>query len=465
MTGRRKNRQLKRKLRTAPHSAKKTSKSKRSAKLRARKSLRTEATSPHSAAQRKRKMHGKNQHSGKSLRFRKRSSLRRKRLHPDRRRRTAAAPAKTPKLLNKGINLIGFIRAEMGLGEACRGTAKSLELGGIPFGIADFSDHCPASKNDLTWMHKVTPKLSHLVNLLYFNPDSMQGALDQYGPRRFRNRYNIGYWHWELPDFPEAYCQGFLQVQEVWVPTLFNLDTIARKSPVPVVRIPHGIEPVTPDRPVERSQYGLPEQSFLFLCMADSHSYQLRKNPQASIRAFQEAFTETDESAALVVKLHHAAAAELAELQQLTSGWNNIYIIQHTLSRMDLNRLIFACDSYISLHHAEGFGLGLAESMYFGKPVIGTNWSGNTDFMNSRNSCPVDFELTPIGQSWGPYEANQLWAEPDISHAAYYMKRLVQEEAWRSEIAARGQHTIRTEYSPQAAAQHITARLQRLGLL
>ena len=52
-----------------------------------------------------------------------------------------------------------------------------------------------------------------------------------------------------------------------------------------------------------------------------------------------------------------------------------------------------ACDCYVSLHRAEGFGLTLAEAMAIGKPVIATGYSGNVDFMNDANSYLVDYEI------------------------------------------------------------------------
>jgi glycosyltransferase involved in cell wall biosynthesis len=55
--------------------------------------------------------------------------------------------------------------------------------------------------------------------------------------------------------------------------------------------------------------------------------------------------------------------------------------------------VICNCDSYISLHRSEGFGLTMAEAMYFSKPVIATGYSGNLEFMNEENSFLVSQKL------------------------------------------------------------------------
>jgi glycosyltransferase involved in cell wall biosynthesis len=123
------------------------------------------------------------------------------------------------------------------------------------------------------------------------------------------------------------------------------------------------------------------------------------------------------------------------------------------------------CDCFVSLHRSEGFGLGLAEAMYQGKPVIGTDWSGNTDFMNAENSCPVRYSLERLDQSFGPYSKGQTWAEPDSDHAAWFMRRLVEDDSYRRRIAAAGQETIRSDYSPRAVGRRYLERLALISRL
>ncbi len=130
-----------------------------------------------------------------------------------------------------------------------------------------------------------------------------------------------------------------------------------------------------------------------------------------------------------------------------------------------MDALLNLTDSFISLHRSEGFGLGLAEAMYLEKPVIGTNWSGNTDFMRPDNSCLVDYELVKVGADYGPYKAYQVWADPDIDHAVYYMKKLIKEGKWRNDLAARGALTIHKEFSPGNIGRIMKDRLKRLMLV
>jgi glycosyltransferase involved in cell wall biosynthesis len=365
----------------------------------------------------------------------------------------------------KGINLVGYARAEMGIGESCRIAAKSLTAGELSFGIINFKGTNSARMSDTSWTHKEIEEPFFDVNVFHINAEQMMEIYAHYGNRIFNNRYNIGFWHWELPDFPDRWKESFSLVDEVWAPSTFVVETLSIKSPVPVIRIPHAIE-VKIEQVRDRNYFNLPENKFLFLTMYDVKSYQERKNPQASVEAFKKAFGENDDNVGLVLKVNISSpeSKEMQMLQALIGDYKNIYLIKEVLSRNDINALINVTDSFISLHRSEGFGLGLAEAMYLRKPVIGTNWSSNTDFMNHNNSCPVNFELVSLGHTYGPYEAYQYWAEPDVKHASEYMKRLYNDTNYRDEIAEQGELTIKTDFSPKRVGLLIKKRLEYITM-
>jgi glycosyltransferase involved in cell wall biosynthesis len=364
-----------------------------------------------------------------------------------------------------GVNLVGYARAEMGIGESCRLAAGSLDASGIPFGIINFEIGNPGRMRDHRWRYKEISRAQYRVNIFHINADQMPVAFKHLGRDLFDGRYNIGFWHWELPEFPEEWTGSFKLVDEVWVPSRFVQDSIARKSPVPVVRIPHAIEINCPPD-IDRRYFNLPE-SFLFLAMYDVYSQQERKNPRSVIEAFQKTFGPGDFSAGLVLKVTNPRyqPEEISQLKEMVGSYKNIYLIDEVLKRQELNALINVIDCFVSLHRSEGFGLGLAEAMYLGKPVIGTNWSSNIDFMNSQNSCPVNYQIIKVGQDHGPYKAHQFWAEPDVEHASYFMKKLATDSHFHQMIGSSGQKTIHTEYSPKVVGRMIKDRLERLSRL
>ena len=117
----------------------------------------------------------------------------------------------------------------------------------------------------------------------------------------------------------------------------------------------------------------------------------------------------------------------------MIKGWENIYVIDQTMSRDEINALINACDVAVSLHRSEGLGLLCQEVMYFGKPVIATGWSGNMDFMNENNSCLVSYSMVPVSRYYGVEKgSDMLWADADVNEAAVYMRRLVDDKEYYS---------------------------------
>jgi len=363
-----------------------------------------------------------------------------------------------------GVNIVGYVRSEHGLGESSRRCASAMVSSGLPFLLYDFNVGNSSRVSDNTYEKYIATTNSYKINLFHINADQMPVLYRTVGSGFFRDHYNIGFWHWELPEFPDEWLGSFGLLNEIWAPTEFVVRAVSEKSPIPVVRMPHAID-FSLTGELSRASLGLPENEFLFLTMYDLSSFQTRKNPQAVIRAFHEAFPDRC-GVKLVVKTqnsqHHPN--ELRELQEFIAEYPGIIHIDRTMTRQEVYELENLCDCFVSLHRSEGFGLGLAESMFLGKPVIGTNWSANTDFMNHQNSCPVDYSLVKLQQSYGPYAAGQLWADPDEQHAARYMRRLVEDAEWRSRVAMAGQQTIKTHYSPNVVGEMYRKRFKYIGL-
>src|SRR6185437_13814677 len=101
-----------------------------------------------------------------------------------------------------------------------------------------------------------------------------------------------------------------------------------------------------------------------------------------------------------------------------------IGILDKRLVREEVLALNSVCDAFVSLHRSEGFGFNLAESMLLGKPVIATNYSGSREFAREGTACVVDYKLVPVQEGSYLFFSDQVWAEPDIEHAAVLMRRL-----------------------------------------
>jgi SAM-dependent methyltransferase len=227
--------------------------------------------------------------------------------------------------------------------------------------------------------------------------------------------------------------------------------------------------PVTPKTPPQmgRAELGMPE-GFCFLFVFDYRSVFKRKNPLGLVEAFCEAF-EPGSGPSLVIKsiCGDEFPAERAALAAAASRRPEIHLIEDMISAEEKNAMIASCDCYVSLHRSEGFGLTMAEAMYFGRPTIATAYSGNLDFMTAGNSYLVPHTMAEIGVDANPYPPDGEWAEPDLGQAAKLMREVFEDRRGAAERGRRGAADIRRTHSLQAACERIQARaaearLQRL---
>ncbi|HMP74647.1 MAG TPA: glycosyltransferase, partial [Kiritimatiellia bacterium] len=303
----------------------------------------------------------------------------------------------------------------------------------------------------------------HPINLIALNAEQIPYAIAEFDPSYFQSRYNIAVWNWELPHLPETWLDSTRYLNEIWAPSAFCHEAFSQRLHLPVVRMPYAID-IHPDPAITRHTLNLPPDPFLFLFMFDVLSVPERKNPLGLIHAFLEAAPAFNRPATLVLKMINADkdTPTLRAVRQAAATHPNILLIDRYLTRPQLNGLFNVVDAYASLHRSEGFGLTLAESMALAKPVLGTAWSSTLDFMTPRNSYLVDYTLTELDRDYGPYKKGQVWAEPDLHHAATLLADIVNHPQEAAARARRAQADIQTNYSPTVIGQRIRSRLTHI---
>ena len=376
--------------------------------------------------------------------------------------KASGSPSLVDTSSQKGVNLIGYIRAEMGVGEGARSDARALAAADIEFGVINFERGNSARMGDTSWQHKERDDAPFSVTLWHINADHLALARATIPTFLVEKSYHIAYWAWELETMPEGWRPALDEADEIWVPSEFVRRAIASETTKPVVCIPHCVAP-NPVESLDRDYFGLPKDSFIFLAMYDTRSIAERKNPKAALHAFIAAFGADDNRATLVLKVNNATTDSLRELDEAIGSHQNIIILKEDHSKPEIDSLINAVDCFVSLHRSEGFGLGPAEAMSLGKSVILTNWSGSTDYTDAEHCLPIDYQLITLEQDYGPYLKGQRWAEPSIEDASAAMRKLVNEPAFADEIGKKAQVFIDAEFSPRAVGEKMKSRLAEIS--
>jgi glycosyltransferase involved in cell wall biosynthesis len=356
----------------------------------------------------------------------------------------------------RGVNIAGYLTADMGLGVAVRRLVAAFESASIPIEPVDYRrTFSRQSFSDTEGTHDVDLD----TNLICVTAEQLPLFRHDIGEAFFERRYSIGYWYWELEEFPVDQQASLDLVDEVWVGTEHVRRAVASVTGKPVIHAPIPLTvPATSAR--TKSDFGLPDR-YTFLFAFDFQSILERKNPAAVIEAFRLAFPRVG-TAQLVLKTMngHRWVRKLEEMKCAALDRADIVVVDRYFSDLEHADLVNACDCYVSLHRAEGLGLTLADAMALGKPTIATRYSGNLDFMHDTNSLLVDYEMTTVPLGVPAYRAGAPWADPDIEHAARLMRELVDDPNRGVELGRKAAEDIRERWNVQVIGRQLKRQLE-----
>jgi len=376
-------------------------------------------------------------------------------------RAVAVGWSERPLKPESGVNVVGFLGAELGIGESARLIVDALGAAGVPYATVPVEQNLLSRTRAAAPPSRGAPRFD--TTLLCVNAD-LAGRVAAVMPTLMRTSYRIGMWYWEVEDFPTAQHDGFAQVDEVWVATDFTRAAIEPHSPVPVRTITPPL-PQRGDSPVaSRSDLGLPEDRPLFLFSFDYLSTVERKNPLGLVDAFRRAF-RPDEGPVLVIKSINSdrRPSDAERLRLRVSSFPDVILMDEYLDAARRDSLVALSDCYVSLHRSEGLGLTMAEAMAWGKPVIATGYSGNLQFMTEQNSFLVPWAPTTIPPGADPYPVGGTWADPDVEAAAHLMRGILADPQEAARRGARAADDIRTLNSAEAAGRRVAERLAELA--
>lgn len=363
----------------------------------------------------------------------------------------------------RGITIVAPISGAFSLSKTMRDFVVRLSDADVPCQV--FDTHKPdgkVAKED--YAHLITPTAD--FNLLKYDHvvEMLSSPLPTGLPLK---RCRIAFWEGEcglLETFP------YLKDSDTVIAMSdYNANYFRRELPgsVRVAKVQYPLLPL-PDnilgKTEARKRFDLPEEGFVVFYNFDIRA-EYRKNSLGTLRAFSSAF-KGNNKCLLVLKIN--GASQETEMEKLTTTIEHLGLAEQVvtvteyLSQIDLYALTNACDVYLSLHRAEGFGLGIAEAMQLGKPVVATNYSANTEFCNNETSIPIPYTLV---QATGDrlFSNMRQCAEPDEKEAARALRRLYEDEALRTNLGRKAQAFVAAHYSKARFKESIEQFLKADG--
>lgn len=267
-------------------------------------------------------------------------------------------------------------------------------------------------------------------------------------------RVNIARTTFETDRIPDSWVPELNKFDEVWVQSSFNYDSFRSSGVhVPLRLIPNFFD-MSQYNPIG-AMLPLPiVESFVFLSVFDLKK---RKGYDVLLQAFLNEFARKDDIS-LVIKIRDLNKREkleemIANHPKPSAERPPIYVIDQMLSPEEILGLYRACDAFVLPTRGEGWGRPFFEAMLMELPCIGTNWSGQKDFMNEKNSFLVEVErLEQIVGHENAIFNGHFWAEPSVSDLQKKMRTVTRRRKEAKAMAKKARAELLQKYSMEETA-------------
>jgi len=365
------------------------------------------------------------------------------------------------------VNYVAAARDHSGYGAASRAYIDALSRSGevdLSLQVCSFEaqkvSHGPIDKMVNELEARRTP---HKIQIIHLTPEN-------YPLYRKKGKYNIAYTVWETDQLPPQWVEICNTMSEIWVPSQWNIDIFKSSGvTVPITCIPHIISvPDTTD--VQPLEIATPS-TFVFYSI---FQWVARKNGDSLLKAYLTEFAPED-NVVLALKTYRlntspqeqeAIKREILHIKSMLrlEKYPPLLFFGNLMSHEHIAALHTRGDCYVAPSRAEGFGIPIAEAMSYKKPVIASNYSGNTDFTTEKNSYLINCDLTPVyGMIFKNYYGWMNWGAPSIQHLKEQMRYVYTHQEEARQTGKKGYQTIATEFNKQVIGKLMVDRLKQIS--
>jgi glycosyltransferase involved in cell wall biosynthesis len=184
---------------------------------------------------------------------------------------------------------------------------------------------------------------------------------------------------------------------------------------------------------------------------------------------FAEYSIKDDVALVLLTNAYHSNDDFAAQALALATEWGHsdlsqlpTLIFHPTVAQQQLPQLYQAAHCFVLPSRGEGWGRPHVEAMAMGLPVIATNWSGPTEYLNAANGylLPISKDLVAVPASSA--FAGHLWADPDPNALCALMRHVQTHRAEAAAKGARARADMVAQYAPAVLAKRVGELLRDL---
>jgi len=306
---------------------------------------------------------------------------------------------------------------------------KKLPKGSIDFYY--FQNHEGGIGKDgklfLEVIRRMSLKTVRSFNLAKFNMDQLNGDISELGffigptqeliKLKFANdsfleqyQKKIAFVQWELESAPYVFEWTLNNFNQILVSSEFTKKSLSFHSNVEKI--------VMPNLVLLDNSIAKPKEYIQFITMFDVWSYPDRKNPYMAIEVFKK--IPKKYNVRLIIKSSNLknSPKDMERILNLIDGDPRIILIDEIMSEIEIYKLLQESHCMLSFQRSEGFGRTLLEAMCLGAYVISNDYSGCSEFSDSKKFIKCKYSLVPVGGAY-PYGEGQYWAETDYNSAIY----------------------------------------------
>ena len=278
------------------------------------------------------------------------------------------------------------------------------------------------------------------------------------------------------------YVEKINLFDECWVPTHYGASMFKKngvRCPIRVMPLGVDVERYCPT--AEPYVFANPLNKFVFISV---FKWGARKGYDMLLKAYFDEFSAEDDVSLLLVtkcetdnnpnRIAEDILAIRNGIDKSDEQLPHLAICGKAFPERDMPRLYTAANAFVLISLGEGFGLPYCEAAACGLPVIGSNCSGQSDYLKEDNSYLVNPEsyaqvkvngnMSKLAKHCGFYE-NQtfpVFSEAALQQTREYMRFVYENEYAAKKKGAKLTKLVRTEYSWEKAVDKVLQRVKEL---